>query len=238
MNQKDNIYNRLITELLVSSAASSSSVSAGVANIEITPPDGLTKSVAGGITPPFSFAGAVFTSTVNNIPSGYSIQANSHVLSSTIASFATTSGSSATNTGTGGIILSAVGDTVQVDSTVTLIHSTNPSIILIQSYIIEAVVPAYVGVKAAGFYTVGSLTAIPSDSVDFTLTTSPFGRLYIVLPISLPALKSITDNNGLIIPISEFSFATFSGDPYKYYFTNYDTQFTGTNEKTFKFNFD
>lgn len=241
MNQKDNIYNRLITELLISSAAnasssssSSTSSSSGATRLE------LELSTPTSVPASTSSTGNVITSTVTNVPAGYSVQTDSHAITLATGTLTPSGPSSAESfSGSFNYSLGAAGSSFLISSTVNLTHASNPTITLTATLLIRAVEPAYIGVKPdpVALSTTG-LTKIASDAKEFTLTITVYGRLYIIFPTTTPAipdLVSITDNNGLVIPISEFDKTVQGGDTF--YVSKYNTQFTGPNQKTFKFNF-
>ena len=67
------------------------------------------------------------------------------------------------------------------------------------------------------------------------MTNSSIGRLNVVVPTANGSIVSVTDNNGLIIPLSSFLLTTVGS--FDHYVLTYDTQLTGTNIKTFTINY-
>ena len=176
-----------------------------------------------------------FMSTVINIPVGYSISGTTHTLDYPTAT-PDTSGGAATITGSDTVILGAIGSTYTVTATVTLIHATDPPILLTTAHVLTAVSPIYFGVKAFSGTpnSVGLLTIAETDRI-FQMTNSIVGRIYVVIPSTQASLVSLTGPNGMIIPVSDFNLITVG--TLNYYQLNYDTQLTGVNLKTFTINY-
>jgi len=223
---RDNIYDLIISELILRVETLTSTVTA---------PNILLSSTLPGNTVAEGFNGnTVFTSTVVNIPSGYSIQTNSHVITYPVALPVSTVGSVDAMTGPSvNVILGAAGSTFTVNTTVTLEHLTSPDIILNGSFVITSVLPIYYGVKA---YSVSpdttGLSTISSSSVNFQMVSSILGRLYIVAPVALPLVVSVVDQNGLVYSVEDEFTVSVIGT-LRYYILNHDTQLTGTDTKIF-----
>lgn len=227
---KDNIYDLIITELILRLAAANSSAS-GAPQLTVTNNTG-TNEVAENFN-----GNMVFTSTVTNIPTGYTITASSHVITYPTAVPTTVGSTSALTGGSIVVILGAVGSTFVVNSTVTLEHISEPDIVLVGSQTITAVLPIYYGVKA---YQVTpdtiSLTAIADSDINFNMTSTGVGRINVVTPITNPAVVSITGPNGMIYTVAnDFTLTTIGS--LNHYVLNYDTQLTGTNVKIFTINY-
>jgi hypothetical protein len=184
-----------------------------------------------------NFSGSVaWTSEIINIPVGYTVKANSHVITYPTAAPAVIGSSEELIGSPIATILGAVGSTFIVTSTITLEKSGDPDIILNSSNTLTSVLPLYFGVKAySGTPTVTSLTGQAVTNLQFTLTSTILGRLYVVLPVSSPAVLSVTGPSGLIYPATDFELIT-SGS-FNYYILKWDTIFTGTNIKNFTINF-
>ncbi len=232
---KKNIYDLVATELILR-AGSGSSIGAYPALLTITSDIGSTEVMVG------YNENHSFTSVVENIPTGYTISPDSHVM--TYPSSADTIGSaeSISTTGVTVNIGSTLGGTYVVTSSVTLVNlgdTSQPDIILTGTMTITSVLPLYYGVKA---YTdtpstlLGLETAAYS-STSFTLYNTILGRLYIGLPTTLSPLISITDSNGMIITADKFTLISNTSEYINYFILNHDTQLTGLNSKKFTINF-
>jgi hypothetical protein len=220
---KDNIYDKIISELILRIAALST---------VYTPSLTISNNIGTQEVPAGYSGNIVFTSTVANIPVGYSITASSHIIS--YPSDPDTIGSTATATGPAiAVALVTAGNTYTVTSTVTLSNGVDPDIILNATHVITATQPAYFGVKVySATPVVAGLTAMASSSLSFQLTSTSIGRVYIVVPTTNDPLIAVVDNNGNTWTIAnDFSQITVGSD--LFYQLNYDTQFTGTNIKTF-----
>ncbi len=237
---QDNIYDLIISELILRLDATTAA-NQGAPGILITSNLASANEAAEN-----SNQSVVFSSTVQNIPTNYTVQASSHTMEfpSTVTSPDVT-GSTDTITGTDStVILGAIGSTYTVTSTVILedLATGGADITLVSTYVITSVLPIYYGVKAAETTatvptvpdTTGLLTAANSATY-FQMTTSIVGRLFVVIPTTNSALLTITGPNGLIIPISDFTATTVGS--LVYYELNYDTQLTGSNLKTFTLNY-
>jgi hypothetical protein len=225
---KDNIYDLIISELILRLEAS---------DIEGGPTLTLVSSLDSPLVPTNFNENVIFTSILTNIPTGYSITASSHVITYPTMDPPTVGSDSVVSGSPTPVILGSVGSTFVVTSTITLEHATESDIILNAIYTITTVEPTYFGVKAFSLTpdTIG-LDTIASTSNTFQMTTSILGRLYVVTPLGVDPIISITDHNGLVYTIADdFTVSTSGG--FTYYILNYDTQLTGTNIKTFTINF-
>ncbi len=225
---KNSIYDIHISEIILRLADASASA-LSTARLEITSTIGLD-TVPSGYNDP----GVLFTSTAVNIPSGYTVVPNSHVITYPVTSADTGSNDVLTGSATA-VILAATGNTFTVSSTMDITDGATVTTI-IGELVITATDPIYYGVKnyLATPNTAG-LGEISSESVDFNLISTAVGRLYLVLPTTLNPIVSITDNLGNIWPVSDFESSLVSG--LQYYILNYDTQFTGTNIKKLTINY-
>jgi len=229
---KDNIYDLHLTEVLLRlcTDCTGGGTSSNVPSLTLS-------SAVGDTLPENSNENVIFTSTVNNIPSGYSIQASSHVMSYPNGDPDTVSSSSPMAGPSTNVILGVVGSTFVVTSTVTLEHATDPDIVLSDTFTITSVLPIYYGVKTAeAIPTTTGLDQISSANNQFSLTSTVVGRMYIVLPSTLSALLSVSGPNGLTYTVAN-DFTLIMQGSLNYYILNYDTQLTGTNVKLFTLNF-
>jgi len=191
----------------------------------------LTSSIGSNQVPTGFSSNVSFTSQVINIPPGYSVSVNSHIITYPTAVPPTT-GSTLTLTGPATpVALAVLGNTFTVNATVVLTHTADPTITLNATLVITAVSPAYFGVLPFSLLpTVVGLTTFASTIPTFQITSTGIGRLIIALPVGSPAILTIEQDNGLIYPVSNFS--TVVNASYIFYVLNYDTQFTGAALKT------
>jgi len=226
---KDNIYDLHITELFFR-------VGSGNSNNVGAPRINLFSSTVGSNVTEIYVGSDTFTSEVINIPLGYSVKANSHIISYPAA--VDYIGSDASITGTPvSVVLGVAGSTFTVTSTVTLEHSTDPDIVLNQTFIITAVLPMYYGFKAySATPDFTGLLRTASTETQFQLISTSLNRMYIVLPDNIANLVSVTDPNGFIFRVAS-DFTKINSGGFNYYILNYDTILTGTNVKNFVLNF-
>jgi len=224
---KNNVYDRFLTEIFF---RLSDTTTASLASLTLDISGGITQFVAG-----YSDS-HTFSSTVNNIPVGYTVSANSHTVT-TPSGTATGSGSTVTTPSTT-IILPLVGNSITITSTVTLVHDTLDDIVLNATLDLAAVTSLYFGVKDyASNPTLTDLTETISTTNEFTLTSTNLGRLLIAIPSNiLTPLLSVADNNGLVIPGGNFT-THIDVSGFVIYQLKYNTIFTGNNQKVFKLNF-
>lgn len=174
-----------------------------------------------------------FTSSILNLPAGWTVVPNTHVV--TYPSTATQTSSDAIFTGTSvTVILAGAGTTFVVTSTANVTDGVD-IITLTGSITITAVLPIYYGVKAAPVtvadYT--GLSQISSLQNTFDLTSTSIGRIYVVVPnTGVLDFNGLIDPNGLILPVSDFVSENINS--YTYWYTIYDTQLTGATVKTFE----
>lgn len=227
---KDNIYDKIVSELILRSLPAGGS---GSSNLPVL----VVSSSLPSDQVPVGFSGNVaFTSEVLNIPSGYSVDPNSHVITYPTATSPTT-GSTALLTGPSlPVALVSLGNTFTVTSTITLVSVTGPNIVLTGSVTLVAVAPGYYGVVPySPTPTLAGLSTFASTVPVFSMVSTGVGRLLIALPTGSPTVLTVSQSTGLIYPVSDFT-VTISGG-YDYYQLNYDTQLTGANIKTFTLNY-
>ena len=228
---KDNIYDIISSELILRLAASTAATGA--------PYITLTSSLATSVPAGFSGNGT-FTSTVSNLPIGYTILANSHIVTTPTTPQTTTGSLDVLDTTSHAVAIVSAGSTYVANTTVTLSHPTDPlqaDIVLTGSFTILAVLPIHYGVKAySATPTSAGLADEAMDSTSFSMVNSILGRLVVALPTALDALVSITGPNGSIQLIAD-DFSIINDGGYNWYQLNYDTQLTGANVKIFTLNF-
>lgn len=231
-----NLYDQVIGNMILRGAVLGSNTDE---NSNGQPMLTLSANAVQSVLPGF-VANVIYTSALNFIPVGYAILANSHVVDFP----STTDVVSSLQTvvcGAVAVNLPATGNTFTVTSTITLVHQTdtdaNPNIVLTAEYIVTAIAPMYYGIKAANFGApdLSSLTSQVYTDHTFIMTSSIVGALYVVLPLVADPLVSVSIDNGTLIPVSDFTI--FTNLSYKFYILSYNTQLTGTSEKTFTLNF-
>ena len=229
---ESNIYDLIISELIL---RADNGAGSPISN-NIVPRVVLTNSLGVSELQENYNGSLSYTSTVLNIPSGFTIKANTHVIDypnadpDTIGSTSVITGPPTT------IILGAVGSTFVVTTTVTLENGIDPDIVLIGSHTMTASLPLYYGVKADSLTPdITSLLPQADSNLTFSMINSIVGRLYVVLPIAANPIVSITENNGNVYPVSDFNI--ISSGSFKYYILKWDTQLTGANIKYFTINF-
>jgi hypothetical protein len=229
---ESNIYDLVISELILRSGDGSGSggSSSSIAQIQLT--NSLnTQEVQENYNGPITY-----TSEVLNIPTGYSIKTSTHTIDypgstpSTVSSISTSVGAPLT------LILGSIGSTFTVTATVTLEKSGSADVILTTSSTITAVLPLYYGIKAySANPSTAALNVQANSAHTFILTNSTLGRLYIVLPVNLSSIMSVTDQNNNVWPVSDFTL--INAGSYNYYILNWDISLTNTNLKYFTINF-
>ena len=225
---QDNIYDLTISELIyrLDAATSPTTNSPNLVISNSLVQDTIEESSSTAIT---------FTSTVINIPTGYTVKASTHILTFPNATPAVTT-SSTTSAGATTMILGAIPSTFVMNSAITLEHSTLADIPLTCQQTITAVLPIFYGVKAFEVTPdTTSLLEISSEEATFNLTATSLGRLNIVIPTATGTMLSVNGPNGLTIPVASFLKTTIGS--YDHYVLTYDTQLTGANIKTFTINY-
>jgi len=226
---ESNIYDVVISELILKDA--------GVAGGSNYTPYVLVTSTLPSNSVQEYFNGLVtFSSTVYNIPSGYTVKANTHSMAYTAVPTTTDGSSTVISSSPITVIVGNFGTTFLASSTVTLEKVAEPDIVLTNVYTITAVVPMYYGIKPFNSTPdITGLTSAAGNNTVLTFTTSILGRLYIVLPDSVAPIVSVIDPSGNIIPVSAFAFDTIGS--LKYYLMNWDIILTGLNLKYFTIRF-
>lgn len=221
---KTNIYDLTISEIILRLAAITTAT-ASTARLEIT------STVGEEVYENFN-GNHTFTSQVVNMPTGYAVKSNTHVITTPTAPTTTTGSASPLTTALHSVILGAVGSTYNVTSTVVLEKAASPDITLNATYTVTSVLPAYYGVKTYALTpTLTGLNLMAGSSSQFNLTNSSIGRLIIALPTANADILTVEDNHGNVWPVSDFT-KTVSGS-HEVWQLNYDTMFTGTNIKVF-----
>ena len=221
---KDNIYDKIVSELILRLDANTASNSMPIL--------ALTSSLGTNQVPVGFSSNVAFTSEVLNIPLGYTVTTNTHVITYPSVTPPTV-GSTLILTGASiPVTIASLGGTYTVNTNVTLSNGVDPDINLTSTLVITAVSASYFGVVPfAVTPTLAGLTAFASTVSSFDIISTGVGRLLIALPVGSPAMLSLEQDNGLIYPVSIFTAITSGG--YVYYQLNYDTQFTGPFLKTF-----
>lgn len=225
-----NIYDLIISELIIAGNANNGNTGGSSGTPKVTLSNNLNIIDINAPATPV----VIYKSEISNIPSGYTIFSHTITYPGGV-----TGNSTSPLVVTGNITLSipTVGSIATATSNVILRKAGEVDIILTSVNTITGVTPLYYGILPfANPPVTAGLIAQSSTKFDFYLTSSAVGRLYIALPVSItPTIKSVTDPNGLLIPIESFTVITNAG--YKYYILNWDTQLTGSNQKKFIINF-
>jgi len=213
---KKNIYDFHISELIYRLEQSS--------NLQ-TPYLQVSSSLLFNNIAPLNFNGNVsFTSSIMNVPLGYTVKANTHIISYPIAVPSDTS-SNGTFTGTAvPIIFTSITDTFLVNFTITLEKPANPDIVITNTLTVFSTAAVFFGSKATNnsFITTGlSASVYNQENQSVLLPQSSFTYIYFVFPTggNLPIL--LKDRNGLVIDWSNFTMTTAGG--YDYYVLNWAT---------------
>jgi hypothetical protein len=228
---KDNIYDVEISELILRlDAATAATVGAAAITI--------TNSLNNNQVQANFNGNATFTSTITNIPSGYTVSGTTHtIVYPTAAPNSTGAGTTLTG-GSINVILGVVGSTFTVTSSATLVHATLPNVVVTGSQTITSVLPLYFGVKPfESLAVITGLSQTADSATQFQLTSTVVGRMFVAIPISVTTpLISVSGPNGLIYTVAnDFTLTTIGA--INFYQLNYDTQLTGTNIKTFTLNY-
>jgi len=234
---ESNIYDVVISELILKNASGGAGGAGGAGGSNYTPYVLVTSSLTSNSVQE-NFSGLVtFSSTVYNIPSGYTVKANTHSMTYTSGGAATNGSSNVISSSQITVIVGSAGSTFLASSTVTLAKFAEPDIVLTNVFTITAVVPMYYGIKpfnATPDFT--GLTPAAGNNTVLTFTSSTLGRLHIVLPVSALPIVSVIDPSGNIIPASAFT-SPIGGGSLKYYLMNWDIILTGSNLKYFTIKF-
>jgi hypothetical protein len=233
---ESNIYDLVISELILRSGNGGSGGSGGSGSSSSTAQIKLTNSLNTQEVQEFYNGSITYTSTVLNMPVGYSVKSSTHIISypgatpSTVSSVNPAVGAPLT------LIVGAMGSTFVVNATVTLEKTGSADIVLVGTSVITAVLPLYFGVKAFSVPpTTTSLFQQANSNHTFILTNSILGRLYIAIPTLLNPIISVTDQNSNVWFASDFTVTTVGS--FEYYVLNWDILLSGPNLKYFTINF-
>lgn len=198
---KTNIYDFIISELVYRTA---------VSNLSSGPYLDITSDLPFNDIAPYTFNGNVsFTSVVKNIPTGYTVQASSHIINYPIV-WAPAVSSAIENNGTPvPIIFTTPGDSFTVTVTVTLEMATFPDIIVTDTFTVNAFAELYAGaLPTNSAITTAGLSSFLYNQVNqkFSLPVVSGQYVYVVFPGLAPVLPLfIRDRNGLVIELSDFT---------------------------------
>lgn len=218
---KDNIYDRVIGELVIRSAQNVSSLGPSlVLNSDLPTGNLVTYNSA------FSFS---LTSEVRNIPTGYTVKSSTHIISYPGGAPASDVSSLATFTGSQVVVMSgSTGWTYTVSVTVTLEKSGSADLVLSDTFIFEAVTTLYYKKDSVdnNFVLTSTSKAIldttyGSDIV-WSVNNSNLVYLYIIVPTGT-SVSHLVDHNQDIIFLTDFTVSTVGG--YDYYVSNWATNF-------------
>jgi len=213
---KDNIYDFIISELLY---RQNSAVPSGAPYLSVS------SNLPFNNRAEFDFNGTVeIISEVKNIPSGYSVQSNTHEIIYPIV-FGPDTSSNALFTGAAcPLIFTSIGQTFTVTVNVTLEHISDPDINLTTTFTITAEDALYMGSKPLDntFNLVGLDSYLfIEENQTILLPTTSVEYIYLVLPTGSNAPLFLKDRNGLVIDMSNFTITTTGG--YDYYVMQWPT---------------
>lgn len=215
---KTNIYDFIIAELIYRLDSATSPTFAPRLEIHSDLPfDDLA---------PFNFNGNItFTSEIKNVPTGYTVKANTHIM--------TYSNSVITDTGSSTILVGSaistsfavIGNTMTVTGTITLEKAANPDIVVPATFVVTAAASIFSGTKATNnsFNTTGLSSSVYSTSNPKVSLNGTTIYPYFAIPAAMTQPIYFRDQNGDIIPITDFTM-TNSGS-YNYYVLNWKTSF-------------
>jgi len=219
---KNNIYDLIISELVIDAGATTGSGSTpGTGNVSGASLSLTTlNSLNVGVNMNTEF---VYTSTLYNMPVGYTVQ--SHSITSnggTIASGATGVLSNTLTSET--VNIPTVGGVYIITSTATLISQGNPNIIVSSTLTITAVnVVKYGLLPLTTPVDISVLQVAPMGSTYTIAASAVVGRITFVIPGGVDPITKIIDNHGMQMMVSEdFTMVLESGN--QVYTLDYDTQ--------------
>lgn len=231
---KDNIYDQIIAELIFRAEANTSSFGPAII---------MTSDLANDTLVPYNTTiTPTISSEVINIPSGYTVKANTHVISypgstpvddvSSVASFSGTQFS---------VVSGSAGWAYIVNSTVTLEKSGDADIIVTASYTITTTTTVYYKTNTVdNDLTLSNTTTTILDLVNgselvWSIQPLSIQYLYIILPTGTD-VNYFEDQNGNITPTSDFTVSTSGG--YDYYVSEWATNFPNSSNQIWfiKFN--
>jgi len=174
---------------------------------------------------PFNFNGnVVFTSEVKNIPLGYTVKANTHIITYPIVVSPDTNSSSILIGSSVPVIFSSIGDTFTINVTITLEKPSSPDIVLTKTFTINAVGAIFFGTKPTNnsfSNTSLSSTAYVEANQKVLLPNVVNEYVYFSFPTGSNLPLFIRDRNGLVIDINNFTLTTFGG--YDFLVLNWNT---------------
>lgn len=218
---KDNIYDQIIAELIFRAEQNASSFGPQLV---------ISSSLEGNNIVPYSTSlNFEITSEVINIPVGYTVKANTHIISYPGGVPVNDVSSTVSMTGTTLNVISGTnGWTYTVNVTITLEKTGSADIVISDTFVITAVDTVYFKAHATDFnFNLSStstsiLDLVNGSEINWNIATSLL-YLYIIVPTGLN-ISYIIDHNNNIIPISNFSMSTVAA--YDYYVLNWATQLT------------
>jgi len=215
---KTNIYDRILAELVY--RTDSLIAATGAPYIQIT------NDLPYETSAPFNFNGTITaTSEVKNIPTGYTVKANTHILTYTGTGTTNTSSSSLQTGSAIAVIFTMIGNTYVITSNVTLEKAANPDIVVTTSTLtVTGTASIFAGTKAVNnSFVTTTLTSYVYSTSSPIVNMGTQAYPYIVIPTALAQPIYILDENNLIIPMSDFTVTAAAG--YNYYVLNWAVPF-------------
>jgi hypothetical protein len=221
-----NIYDFILAELIKRSGNTNGATGSTVTTLSLI--NNLTNNclIAGNV-----YNNVVFTSEILNLPTGWTIVANTHVLS--VTGFAAVTGSTnSISTINLTISIPLISGTIVSVSTVDITDGVN-TVTLSSVNTLTGCGTIYYGIKAySASPTIVGLSEISSAETAFSFTTSGVNRIVFAIPTTETQPIALVDQHE-----NEFDIATdfevFNDGINTFYTLNWDTQFTGVAEKTY-----
>jgi len=168
----------------------------------------------------------VFTSVLKNVPTGYTVKANTHEITYPIMVSPDT-GSADTLIGSPvPIIFSTIGDTFTINVTLTLEKALSPDIVVTASFTVSAIGALYFGSRALNndFTLPGlSSTAFLEENQKVYFAPAVNNYLYFVFPNGSNFPLFFRDENGLVIDADSNNFTSTVFGGYTYMVLNWNT---------------
>lgn len=159
----------------------------------------------------------IFTSVVRNIPTGYTVKANTHIITYPIIVPADINSSAALIGSAVPIIFATAGDLFTINDTITLEKLGDPDIVLVKTFTVTAIGAIYYGLKSLNndFTLPGlSSTVYIEQNQRVLLPSGSSQYIYFVFPNGSNLPLFFRDRNGLVIDISNFTITTLGSDVY------------------------
>jgi len=169
---------------------------------------------------------ATFTSVLKNIPTGYTVKANTHEISYPIM-VPNDTGSSDTLTGSPvPIIFTTIGDVFTINVTITLEKALVADIVVTTSFTVTATGAIFYGTRNVdNNFTLPGLSSTAYLEINQKVLLNPAVNeyVYFVFPTGANIPLFFKDRNGLVIDSDSNNFTTTSFGGYTYLVLNWNT---------------